>query len=103
MIIYNVTVGVDKSIEDEWLTWMQGSHIPKVMNTGMFVGYQMLKVLTHDDPGSTSYAIQYSVVSMKNLQDYLEQFAPALRKDVQDKFGDKQMAYRTVLEVVSTT
>jgi hypothetical protein len=103
MLIYNVTVGVDKSIETEWLKWMQESHIPKVMQTGMFLGNQVLKVLTHDDPESTSYAIQYTVANMKNLQDYLENFAPALRKDVQDKFGDKQLAYRTVLEVVATT
>lgn len=100
MIIYNVTVGVDKSIESQWLTWMRDSHIPKVMATGAFVGQQMMKVITHDDPQSSSYAIQYAATSMEKLQDYLARFAPALRKDVQDKFGDKQVSYRTILEVL---
>jgi hypothetical protein len=100
VIIYNVTVGVDKSIEIEWLAWMRDSHIPKVMATGSFIGQQILKVLTHDDPQSSSYAIQYTAMSMEKLQDYLSRFAPALRKDVQDKFGDKQTAYRTILEVM---
>jgi hypothetical protein len=101
VIIYNVTVGVDKSIELEWLTWMRESHIPKVMATESFTGQRILKVLTHDDPQSSSYAIQYTATSMEKLQDYLARFAPALRKDIQDKFGDKQIAYRTILEVLS--
>ena len=100
MIIYNVTVGVDKSIEAEWLIWMRDSHVPKVMKTGMFVGQQILKVLSHDDPASSSYAVQYTTTSMERLQEYLDRFAPSLRKEVQDKFGDKQVAYRSVLEVV---
>lgn len=98
MIIYNVTVGVDKSIEQEWVSWMKSVHIPNVMRTGMFVSQRMLKVLTHEDPHSASFAIQYSASSMELLQQYLDVHAPALRKEVQDKFGDKQVAYRTILE-----
>jgi hypothetical protein len=100
MIIYNVTVGVDKSIEAEWLIWMRDSHIPKVMKTGMFVGQRVLKVLTHDDPGSSSYAVQYTALSMEKLEEYLDRFAPTLRQEVQDKFGDRQMSYLTILEVL---
>ena len=33
MIIYNVTVGVDKSIEADWLAWMKEVHIPDVIKT----------------------------------------------------------------------
>jgi len=98
MIIYNVTVGVDKSIEHEWLMWMKNVHIPNVMQTGKFVSHRILKVLTHDDPQSVSFAIQYSASSMDILQQYLDVHAPVLRKEVQDKFGDKQLAYRTILE-----
>ena len=101
MIVYNVTVGVDKSIEAEWLVWMRESHIPKVMQTGKFVGQQILKVLTHDDPQSSSYAVQYTAMDMQQLQEYLDRFAPELRKDVKDKFGDKQVAYRSILEIVT--
>jgi len=101
MIIYNVTIGVDKSIEKEWLIWMRESHVPKVMKTGMFVSQQILKVLSHDDPESSSYAVQYSALDMEKLQNYLDKFAPALRKEVQDRFGDKQVSYRSVLEVIT--
>ena len=98
MIIYNVTVGVDKSIASEWLSWMKTVHIPNVMKTGMFVSQRVLKVVTHDDPETVSYAIQYTAASIDTLKRYLDDYAPALRQEVQDKFGDKQIAYRTILE-----
>jgi hypothetical protein len=98
MIIYNVTVGVDSSIEHEWLTWMKAVHIPNVMRTGKFVSQRVLKVITHDDPATVSYAVQYTATTIELLQQYLDQHAPSLRQEVQDKFGDKQIAYRTILE-----
>lgn len=100
MLIYNVTVGVDKSIEQEWLIWMKEVHIPDVMRTQMFVGNKIYKVLTTEDDVNTSYAIQYTARSLNELEVYLEKYAPALREEVQKKFGDKQASFRTLLEEV---
>ncbi|MFZ5971561.1 MAG: DUF4286 family protein [Bacteroidota bacterium] len=100
MLVYNVTVGVDKSIEAEWIAWMKGTHIPNVLRTGMFVESKMYKVLTHDDEASVSYAIQYYALNLDNVQNYLENFAPRLREEAQLKFGNRQAAYRTLLEEV---
>ncbi|MGQ3086877.1 DUF4286 family protein, partial [Flavobacterium sp.] len=30
MIIYNVTINIDDSVHDKWLTWMMEKHIPEV-------------------------------------------------------------------------
>ena len=100
MLIYNVTVGVDKSIEQEWLLWMKEVHIPDVMNTRMFVAYKFYKVLTKEDDASVSYAIQYSAKTLDDVDHYLEKFAPALRDEVKNKFGDRQVSFRTLLEEV---
>lgn len=98
MLIYNVTTGLDKQIEQEWLLWMKETHIPEVMNTKMFVGYKLYKVLTQDDEQTVSYAVQYSAQSLDQLQHYLEKFAPSLREEVKKKFGDRLASFRTVLE-----
>lgn len=100
MLIYNVTTGVDKTIEQEWLVWMKEVHIPQVMNTKMFLGHRMYRVLSSDDDQSVSYAIQYSAQSLAKLEHYLEKFAPALREDVKKKFGEKIASFRTLLEEV---
>lgn len=100
MFIYNVTVGVDKSIEQEWLFWMKEIHIPDVMRTKMFLGHKIYKVLTTEDEDHVSYAIQYSAQSLNELEVYLEKYAPALREEVNKKFGDKQASFRTLLEEI---
>jgi hypothetical protein len=101
MIIYNVTVNIDDSVHDEWLHWMRNVHIPDVMNTGMFLESRMLKVLGDEESGGSTYSIQYTCKSMNEFRQYEEVFAPALRAEVNVKYKDKFVAFRTLLEVVS--
>ena len=79
---------------------MKEIHIPDVMATEMFVSYKMYKVLTTDDEGSVSYAVQYSAKSLNEVEIYLEKFAPGLREETKKKFGDQQVSFRTLLEEV---
>lgn len=79
MIIYNVTVSIDKSVHDDWLPWMKNVHIPEVMQTGYFLEYKMCRVLIEDDSGIT-YSIQYTCSSMKDLEEYQKKHSPALQK-----------------------
>jgi hypothetical protein len=58
MFIYNVTLSIDKVIEPEWVHWMKAEHIPHVMNTGLFTDYKFFKVLSHDDPSTSSCALK---------------------------------------------
>jgi len=100
MLIYNVTVAVDKDIEPDWLAWMKQTHIPDVMNTGMFVSSKTYKIIGVEEGESVSYAIQFIANSLQEVDLYLKHHAPRLRQHSQDKFGDKQVAFRTLLEEV---
>jgi len=100
MLIYNVTTGVDKHLEQEWVIWMKEVHIPDVMKTQMFVGYRMYRVLTSGDEETISYAVQYQAKSIVQIEQYLEKFAPALREETKKKFGDKAVSFRTLLEEI---
>ena len=100
MILYNVTVGIDNSIESEWKKWMIEVHIPDVIATGQFVDHKFFKVLSHDEPNSSSFSIQYFAKTKENLQVYQENFAEKLQRDHQEKFANKFVAFRTILESV---
>ncbi|MFM7901991.1 MAG: DUF4286 family protein [Bacteroidota bacterium] len=100
MIIYNVTVNIDNSVRAEWLKWMQETHIPDVMATGMFVENKILRLIGDEDTGGTTYAIQYTAKNMDDYTRYRDEFAPALQKDALALFGDKFTAFRTLLETV---
>lgn len=99
MYIYNVTINIETSVHDEWLKWVQEEHIPDVMKTGCFVDSRMLKVLNVEDEGTT-YSIQYTFLNMSDMEEYRAKHAPRLQKHTNDKFKDKFVAFRTLLEIV---
>jgi len=99
MIIYNVTVNVDETIAKEWLSWMQGTHNPDVMNTGIFLKSQINRVIAKDDTGIT-FAIAYTCPSMKDLHQYQINFATKLQQQHVARYGDKAVAFRTLMEVI---
>ncbi len=101
MILYNVTVNIDNSVEEEWLSWMKEQHIPDVMNTGCFKRNLMCKINAESDGGS-SYSIQYFCASMKELFHYLENHAPKLQQEHASKYVGKFAAFRTLLDVIHT-
>lgn len=100
MIIYNVTCSVDREIAEEWISWMKDKHAPALIKTGLFVEFRILKVLTHDDPDTLSFAVQYYSRSVNDVNEYLEKHAIGLRDEVQARYGEKVIAYRTLLEEV---
>ena len=99
MILYNVTSSLDAAIADEWVAFMRDTHMPEVVATGCFIKSQLLRLLDEEEGGIT-YAAQYYAISLEQLEAYQEHFAPALRTDMDQRFGGRFAAFRTVLEVV---
>jgi hypothetical protein len=100
MLLYNVTVGIDKDVEQEWLYWMKTEHIPEVMRTNLFTDYKIYKVLHDQDEGSISYSIQYFAQTLDQVTLYFERFAPSLLEKLRLRFKDKHVAFMTLLDEV---
>ena len=101
MIIYNVTINIHESVHDQWLSWMQQKHIPEILATGKFSSARIVKVLIEEEMGGTTYSIQYTTDSKETLEKYYQEDAPRLRDEGLRLFGDKMLAFRTELELIS--
>ncbi|MFY8110847.1 MAG: DUF4286 family protein [Flavobacterium sp.] len=101
MIIYNVTINIHESVHDKWMIWMQQKHIPEILATGKFSNARMVRVLVEEEMGGLTYSVQYTTDSRETLQKYYQEDAPALREEGLKLFGDKMLAFRTELEVIS--
>ncbi|MCF7559399.1 DUF4286 family protein [Sabulilitoribacter multivorans] len=99
MYIYNVTVNIDQSVHDEWLTWIK-NHIPQVLATGKFEKATLTRVLVEEDMGGVTYSIQYRSYSREALDAYYKEDAEKLRNDGLKKFADKVLAFRTELQII---
>lgn len=100
MIIYNVTINIDKDVHDEWLAWMLEKHIPDVLSTGLFLEARMSKLLIEEEGEGVTYSIQYTLESMKKMEIYESDHAPQLKDEVNRKYEGKFGAFRTKMEVV---
>lgn len=100
MILYNVTVGIDRAIESEWVNWMKSEQIPAVMKTKIFVDFKFYKVLTHDDETTVSYCIQYFTPSLDQFNFFIKEFEPVFVEQQRAQFKDRHVAFRTLLEEV---
>lgn len=99
MINYNITVNVDADITKDWLDWMKKEHIPDVMSSGAFLNAQIKKVITRVDNGNT-FAITYTCDSMKDLHHYQVHFSDDLQRKHIARYGDKAVAFRTIMQVI---
>ena len=101
MIIYNVTTNIHESVHDQWMLWMRHKHIPELLATGKFSSARMVKVLVEEEMGGTTYSVQYITDSKETLERYYLEDAAAFREEGQKLFGDKMLAFRTELELIS--
>ena len=100
MFIYNVTVKLDWSIHDAWVKWMLNEHMPALLQTNCFMQYKLLRLHEQDDTEGPTYIAQYFAESKAFYNRYVELYADTFRLDGKEKWGEKFVAFRTLMEVV---
>ena len=100
MIVYNVTNKVEQSIAEEWLQWMKDVHIPDVLSTGCFETAGILRLIEVDESDGPTYAVQYRAASKAMYNQYIELHSTGMRQKAMDKWGNRFIAFRSVMEVV---
>lgn len=100
MIIYNITIKVDWSIAEDWLQWMQHVHIPEIIETGCFDKHQLVRLLQVDETEGPTYAAQYYAPTLTKYDLYLQNHAPAFCKKATEKWGEKYIDFRTLMQVI---
>jgi hypothetical protein len=100
MLLYNVTIGIDRDVEQSWLQWMRERYIPVVMSSGLFNQSKMFKVLHDEGEATVSYSVQFFANSIDEVSEFLEKHDAQLGKELMDKFRDRHVAFRTLLEEV---
>ena len=99
-ILYNVTVKIEKSISEDWLSWMKQVHIPDVMKTNCFTSYRLTRIIEEPDEHGIGFAIQYLAPSIHDFQNYQKNFAAGLQKEHSERYHNKYEAFRTLLEII---
>lgn len=100
MIIYNVTVKVMPEIHESWLDWLKETHVPEVLDTGCFREARVLRMLEVDESEGPTYTVQYTAESKSDYNRYIERHAPVMRQRSAEQWGERFIAFRSVMEIV---
>lgn len=100
MILYNVTIKINHDVEQEWLQWMKEEHMPELMGTGLFAEAKLFRLLEVDESDGITYAAQYFCKSMEEYDRYISGYSADMRAKGLERFGDKFVAFRTIMELV---
>jgi Domain of unknown function (DUF4286) len=100
MLLYNITTKVDHHIVENWIEWQNTVYIPEIMNTGFFSSHHFYRLLDHDDHEGSTFVLQFETSSRDAYDTYLKDFAPLLKQKVIDRWGEKTISFRTLLEPV---
>ena len=100
MILYNTTIKVEQTIHEEWLEWMKKNQIPAYVATGLFLEYKLCRILGDDDEHGVAYALQFLCPDQKTFQIYQTLHARRLQQIQAERFPNKYVTFRTLMEVV---
>lgn len=99
MVLFNVTVIIDDSINDEWLAWMNDLFVPAAMATGYVVSERLLRVLDSPNEGIT-YCLQFVIDDIGSYKTFQEGKFTQLMLDHGAKFQNKFVSFSTLMEFI---
>ncbi len=101
MILYSVTINIEKDVHDEWFAWMKSVHVPSLLNTGFFLESKILRLLNEEELNTgITYSFQYFLKDISTLESFQKDFEDKLDAELYKKYKNKFVEFRTVLEVV---
>lgn len=100
MFIYNITVKVDYEILEDWLNWQKDKHIPEIMAIGLFTNSRMFKLLDQDESEGSTYVLQFLSLTKENYNRYISKYAPLLREKAINEWGNRFLAFHTLMMAV---
>ncbi len=97
-VIYEVAIEADAVIADDYREWLD-AHVRAMLALPGFVGARINEVI--DPPptaGTHSFCVHYRLTDQAALDGYLQQYAPRMRTEGIERFGEQIRTSRRVLQ-----
>lgn len=85
---------------ENWLAWMKEVHIPGIMESELFEKNTLLQLLNVDEQDGLTFALQLYASSSSEYDEYEKRFAPALRSEAAQQWGDQVLSFSTLMRIV---
>lgn len=100
MHIINTTFHVHKTVRSAFLSWLRTVYVEAATATGFLTNPSLTRVIGHDDPEGSNYALQLCCPSLREAVRWHDDTAVLLRDDMKARFGEQVLFFTTYLEVI---
>jgi len=100
MLIFNTTFHLEKTVSADCLTFFKQEYIPRALESKLVSNPVLMQVHANHGESGVSYALQFKVESIKNLEEWIINTGEGLQKELVARFGDKVASFVTLLEEV---
>ena len=100
MLIYNTTFHLVDEVEDNFIIWLKEVHIPEVQKQAVLRNPRICKILSHTEPGESTYALQWEVDSAAELHRWQMDQGSFAKDQVLKIFKEKVLGFETLMRVV---
>jgi hypothetical protein len=102
MYLFNTTFYIDDAVMNAWQEWFRATYLPLMLSSGGFSNPLVYKVHSlHDEEGSSSIAVQFTVHTMDDIHQWEEVTSRRVKQSVTGSFGETVLHFWTVLEPLS--
>lgn len=91
---------VEWSIAQEWLQWMQDTYIRQIIGTQCFAEHQFVQLMQIDETEGPTFATQYFAKTSHDYNRFLQYHSSNFSTLISNKWGDKCIAFGTLMKVV---
>lgn len=100
MVVYNITYQVAHDTREAWLSWLTGSHIPAVLETGLVTGHQIFRLHDQDETDGITYVLQFRLADLDAFRTFETSYPTLRNKPVPERFFPQCVAFQTVMSEV---
>src|SRR6185312_16528199 len=68
MIVNNITINIEKELEEKWLIWMKEQIIPQILNSSAIKSHSSLKLLNEIEGQGATYSFQFHYPSLAEYE-----------------------------------
>jgi hypothetical protein len=101
MIIYNITTLVSWAIHKDWQDWMTNEFLPKMMSTGLFMRFQVVRLLEVNEEEGPTYALQLYLEEKDKFEIYREKHLRHFQQMEKEAWGDYATSFASLMEIVN--
>lgn len=101
MYIFNTTYTVEKSVFNDWNTYMVKEVIPRLRKLELFSSIRIFQVAVEQQTiEGEVYSLQLATTEIKHIGLYEEQVLPKVLELMTNAFGEKVLSFNTLLKEV---